>query len=165
MLAVGGGQTASGAGPKPGDIPVLSLWDLESGQRLPQPEFIDDYTATLPPLVYWRPDGQQLVTSWPKATGLYDGGNGPYWAGIERFVRISDSATGKESFAVNHGPADSVAWRPDGKRMAVCHQQRVQIYTCDAHELMALARTRISRNFTFDECVQYFNRGNPPPIP
>ncbi len=165
LLVLAGQQTSSGPVVQPGKNALLTLWDLESGQELPPPEFLDEYTHSVPPQVCWSPDAQHIATGWSATTGIFDGINGPSWGGIERFVRVADATTGKETFAVNSVPADNIAWRPDGKRIACCDHQRVRIYTTDAQELLALARSRITRNFTFDECQRYFHGDDPPPIP
>lgn len=66
---------------------------------------------------------------------------------------------------LGHVEIAGMAWRPDGKRLACWYGDRLAIHPTDAHELMALARTRVTRNFTFDECVRYFNGEDPPSIP
>ncbi|MBP6749402.1 MAG: WD40 repeat domain-containing protein [Xanthomonadaceae bacterium] len=165
LLAKSGTKMLFGPLGKSGDSPLLSLWDLENGRPLPPPEFLDYYGDLYLPVVAWSPDGQRITMAWPARIGLYDGDDMPDWGGIERFVRVCDATSGEEIFAVNHMPADGVTWRPDGKRIACFYGKRLQIYASDPQSLLALARTRVTRNFTVDECVQYFHGDDPPPIP
>ena len=50
----------------------------------------------------------------------------------------------------------SVAWSPDGKRLATASEDgTVQIYPIDVRDLLDLARKRVTRDFTPDECELY----------
>ncbi len=165
LMTLCGSQTTIGIVAPAGASPVLSVWDLDRGQRLAQPKFLDYYPPIPPPEVSWSPDGRLLATVWPEPIGLYDGKKSPDWGGIERFVRVSDALTGEEVFAVSPVVPDRITWRPDGKRLVCIRGDRLQYFLPDPHDLLALARTRVWRNFTFDECVQYFDGNDPPPIP
>jgi len=41
----------------------------------------------------------------------------------------------------------------------------VQIYAMDIHDLLKLARSRVTRNLTPDECQRYFQSEKCPPLP
>ena len=59
-----------------------------------------------------------------------------------------------------------VAFSPDGKRLATASQDgTVQVYALDPRELLKLARTRVTRPFTADECQRYFQSPTCPPLP
>lgn len=60
----------------------------------------------------------------------------------------------------------SVAWSPDGRRLATASGDgTVQIYAMDIHDLLKLARSRVTRDLTPDECLRYFQSTSCPPLP
>jgi len=59
-----------------------------------------------------------------------------------------------------------VAYSPDGKRLATASEDKtVQVYAIDIRELLNLARSRVTRDFTPDECQRYFQSEKCPPLP
>jgi WD40 domain-containing protein len=61
---------------------------------------------------------------------------------------------------------NSVAYSPDGKRLATAGADRtVQVYALDPRDLLDLARSRVTRDFTVDECRRYFQAEVCPPLP
>ena len=67
------------------------------------------------------------------------------------------------------GHSDSVnglAFSPDGKRLAAASGDgTVQVYASDIRELLNLARRRVTRSFTAEECQRYFQSRTCPPLP
>jgi len=64
------------------------------------------------------------------------------------------------------GLALGVAYSPDGKRLATASADRtVQVYAFEIRELLNLARSRVTRTFTAEECQRYFQSGTCPPLP
>ena len=60
----------------------------------------------------------------------------------------------------------SVAWSPDGKRLATASgDETVLIYAMDPHELLKLARSRVTRDLTPAECERYLQSEKCPPLP
>lgn len=152
------------------DGPQSTFWDVECSLPLPEPAFLrfENFAPpypTVPPLVRWRPDGQQSATAMRMSQRLYGGPHSSAWGDIDRPVRVVDAATGRATMGLGRVEIAGMAWRPDGKRLACWYGGRLDIHPIDPHELMALARTRVTRNFTFDECVRYFDGDDPPPIP
>jgi hypothetical protein len=41
----------------------------------------------------------------------------------------------------------------------------VQVYVMDIHDLLKLARSRVTRDLTPDECKRYFQSEKCPPLP
>jgi WD40 repeat protein len=59
-----------------------------------------------------------------------------------------------------------LAFSPDGKHLATSGEDGiVQVYTLDIGELLDLARTRVTRTLTPDECQRYFQSPACPPLP
>jgi WD40 repeat protein len=46
-------------------------------------------------------------------------------------------------------------WHPNGTHVMVDHQGTIQVLTIDTTELIDIARSRITRGFTADECATY----------
>ena len=84
-------------------------------------------------------------------------------------AEVWNAASGQELLTLKseHGSVDSVAWSPDGKRLATTTKGQdgsVQIYAVDIHDLLKLARSRITRGLTPDECKRYFQSEKCPAI-
>jgi WD40 repeat protein len=119
------------------------IWDLESGRQL----------ATLRghsgPLlgVAVSPDGALV------ATGSLDG-----------TAKLWDLATGQEVLTLfgHDGPVNTVAFSPDGRFLATASGDgTVALHLLPIDELMRLARERVTRTLTDDECRQYLHEGCP----
>ena len=55
---------------------------------------------------------------------------------------------------------------PGGKRLLSAGGDRlIQVYAMDIDLLTSLARSRVTRNFTPEECREYLHRDDVPPIP
>lgn len=62
---------------------------------------------------------------------------------------------------------NSVAWSPNGKRLATASEdEMVQVvYALDIRELLDPACSRVTRDFTPDECQRSFQSETCPPLP
>ena len=64
------------------------------------------------------------------------------------------------------GSINAVAVSPDGKFLASASQDgTLQVQAFDIRELLNLARSRVTRNFTAEECQRYFQSATCPPLP
>ncbi len=99
----------------------------------------------------YSPDGKRLAT-----------------ASEDQTAKVWDAETGKELLTLrgHSGSVYGVAYSPDGKRLATASADgTVQVYAIDIHELLNLARSRVTRNFTPEECQRYFQSQTCPPLP
>jgi hypothetical protein len=101
--------------------------------------------------VAYSPDGKCLAT----ASG-------------DKTAKVWDAESGKELQTLR-GHTDavrSVAYSPDGTRLATpSYDGTTQVYAIDIHELLNLARSRVTRDLTPDECRQYFQSEKCPAMP
>jgi WD40 repeat protein len=73
---------------------------------------------------------------------------------------------GRELITLATGPVICVAWTPDGNRLLSAGDDGIiQVYAMDIDLLMSLARSRVTRNLTPEECRKYLHRDDVPPIP
>ena len=122
-------------------------WDAESGKELLT---LRGHSGSVFGVAY-SPDGKRLAT----ASG-------------DQTAKVWDAESGKEMLTLsNHSNAvNSVVYSPDSKRLATASDDStVQVYALDPRELLDLARGRVTRNLTPDECKRYFPSGTCPPLP
>lgn len=86
-------------------------------------------------------------------------------AGEDTTGRVWDLRTGKATLTVS-GPKlylTSVAFSPDGRRLAIGSRDgTVWVYVLPADELTAVARARLTRGWTNQECARYLPGGRCP---
>ena len=99
----------------------------------------------------WSPDGKWLAT-----------------ASRDNTAKVWDAGTGEELLTLIGHTARilSVAWSPDGKRLATGSEDRtVQVYAMDIHDLMELARQRVTAHPSEEGCKRYLHVDKCPAIP
>lgn len=100
--------------------------------------------------VAFSPDGKTLATA-----------NGDHRA------KVWDVRTGEELLNLR-GPTDTVfavAYSPDGKRLAAGSASgTVEVYALDTHDLLNLARSRVTRDLTAAECSYYLHEKSCPAL-
>jgi WD40 repeat protein len=142
--------------------------------------------------VAFSPDGKHLATtSWDGTTKVWDAINGKELltlrghTGIvegvifspdgkrlasagDQTAKVWDAESGRQLLTLHgqSGAVMSVAFSPDGKRLAgASNDATVQIYALDLRELLNLARSRVTRALTSEECQRYFQSETCPALP
>jgi len=120
------------------------VWDASSGKNLLT---LSGHTASVLALAF-SPDGSRLVTGGHDATA--------------RIWDIADGATaGKELLTLtgHDGWVDSVSFSADGKRISAGSFQdgTMRVYILNAEDRAMLARSRLTRAFTLEECEKYLH--------
>jgi hypothetical protein len=78
-----------------------------------------------------------------------------------------DAATGLNvlNLPVDTGGTGDVSFSPDGKRLAVSGDAGIYVFVLPIDELVALAKSRVTRSLTSEECQQYLHVATCPAEP
>jgi WD40 repeat protein len=99
--------------------------------------------------VRFSPDGTRIVGGGTNGLSLWDAESG------QLLLRLVDS-----------GATYGASFSPDGTRLATAHRGgAARLFTLDLDELTALARSRLTRSLTEQECQQYLHVDECPPVP
>ena len=82
-------------------------------------------------------------------------------------AKVWYAESGQESLTLSaHVALESNAFSPDGKRLAAGAQDgTVHIFVLPIEDLVALARSRVTRSLTTEECQQYLHVDECPAVP
>jgi WD40 repeat protein/transcriptional regulator with XRE-family HTH domain len=121
------------------------VWDISTGQLLLT---LKGHTGEITG-VDFSPDGERIAT-----------------VSIDSTTRLWDVTSGEELLVLrgHTSGVTGVAFSPDGKRLATSSLDgSVRIYALDIQDLLSLARQRLTRSLTTEECQRYLHMQVCPP--
>jgi WD40 repeat protein len=168
---------------------TAKVWDATTGNELLT---LTGHTDAVYGIAF-SPDGTRLATAgWDKTAKVWDATTGKELLTLtghtdavygiafspegkrlattsrDKTAKVWDATTGNELLTLT-GHTDRVygiAFSPDGKHLATASADgTVQVYALSIEDLMALARSRLTRTWTLDECKKYLQTDTCPPTP
>ena len=160
----------------------LVVWDADSLERLGE---LRGHTNVLQDVAF-GPDGKVITASWDGTAKIWDlesgralatlrGHSGAVMAAavspdgalvatgsLDGTAKLWDAATGREKLTLfgHDGPVNTVAFSPDGRFLATASADgTVSLHLLPIDELRELARERVTRTLTDEECRQYLHVG------
>lgn len=134
-------------------FPVFHVAFSPDGSRLALPGIVLDANTGKPVLdLQGLEPGQNWVSFNADATRLAV----PMYNGT---TKIFDAKSGQELLTLFAGDiaVRSAAFSPDGNRLAVVDYEAVRVYLLHVEDLVELAKTRLTRSLTEEECQKYLH--------
>jgi WD40 repeat protein len=118
---------------------IIKVWDVTSGNELLS---FTGHTDSIVSISF-SPDGTQLATASRDGT-----------------ARLWDAASGQELLTLQGSGVGicCVAFSPDGRYLYTGGDDGVRVYALQIEDLVSLARLRLTRSLTREECQKYFHR-------
>jgi WD40 repeat protein len=118
------------------DRGVIKILNASTGKELLA---WNDHTTGVSSVMF-SPDGKLI------ATASNDGA-----------AKVWEASTGKNLLTLPVPGASFISFSPDGKRLAVGGEAGVYVFVLPIEDLVALAKSRLIRTLTTEECQQYLH--------
>jgi WD40 repeat protein/DNA-binding SARP family transcriptional activator len=117
---------------------IVTLWNALTGKKLLTLKGHSGWVNAVP----FSPDGKLIATVANDGT-----------------ARVWDVATGENllTLPVDTQGVGGVSFSPDGKRLAVGGYSGIYVFTLPIDEVVELAKSRVTRSLTAEECQQYLH--------
>jgi WD40 repeat protein len=128
-----------------GHYGVAKVLDAATGQELLN---LSGHTSTVLAVAF-SPDGSTVATASSDGT-----------------AKLWDAITGRELLTLtgHGGGLGDVAFSPDGTRLVTAGNGTARVHLLNIEDLIALAKSRVTRSLTTEECQRYLHRvGCPSP--
>jgi WD40 repeat protein/transcriptional regulator with XRE-family HTH domain len=122
----------------------IVVWDVSKGERL---EIFSGHAGLVLRVAFDR-SGERLAT-----------------AAFDRLAKVWDVATGEELYSLygNQSNVFGVTFSPDGNRLATAGADgSIRVYTTEIDDLKVIARERLTRSLTDEECRKFLHANSCP---
>jgi len=117
---------------------IINIWDASTGKELFKLKGHNSWVNE----IAFSPDEKRIATAAKDGT-----------------ARVWDAASGENllTLPVDSEGAGGVSFSPDGERLAVGGYLGIYIFALPIEDVLALAKSRLTRSLTTDECKQYLH--------
>jgi WD40 repeat protein/transcriptional regulator with XRE-family HTH domain len=121
-----------------GHTGAIGIWSATTGQKLLD---LKGHSARVDAITF-SPDGKWIAATSADGT-----------------ARVWDTTAGVNvlTLPVDSGGAGGISFSPDRKRLAVGGKSGIYVFVLPLDELIALAKSRLTRSLTTEECQQYLH--------
>ena len=130
---------------------TVKVWDVVTGQVL----FTFSGHRSIIYSVAFSPDGTRLASASADATvKLWDISN------------LKESSGNPLTLSGHAGAIYKVVFSPDGRQLATaCEDGTSRVYALSIKDLVAIAKSRVTRALTTEECAKFLHMEQCPPAP
>jgi WD40 repeat protein len=117
---------------------IVKIWDVATGRDVVQ---LHGHVGTITAVAF-SPHGSQLVTS-----------------SLDNTVKVWNATSGEEllSLRAKAGTPWGVTFSPDGTRLIITFGPTITVIAVRLDELVQIARSRVTRSLTTEECQRYLH--------